>query len=299
MLHRASKHSKNLDAYKHLQKSFDALYLPWLCPSLYWTTRPGFRQTSTAASTRMVAYPAPFLSKITTNSAHNSKKLRRGLASAVSSGYDTSQDHYIPFESLDPRARKQEDSKCLWPAPDTWSVTPTFDPDSALIINESLTTRPPRFRAVNAISGEVVEILKTVRACIQVDRLERAATLMRRLNELYKPHASELVTAHNDYLREIVHKVRQSKDLQVLRRIHKWFEVDLRGIGVIPDAVTYALMVQAALQESSTKRVARTVKRYLCLADEAGVRDKVMQVILLMSGDQETGRITEARAELS
>lgn len=172
-------------------------------------------------------------------------------------------------------------------------MTATFDLDSALIINESLTTRPQRFRAVNAISGEVAEIRQTVRACVQVDRLERAATLMRRLNVVYKPDASELTAAHNEYLRELVLKIRRSKDPQVLRRMQKWFEVDLRGIGVIPDAVTYALMIQAALQESNPKRFNRTVKRYMLLADEAGLRDNVMQLILLMSGEQDTGRITE------
>lgn len=289
MLHRASKHSTKLDGLRYWQKSLDALYLPWLCPSLYASRRSGSRQTSTAATPRLSTHPAPNLSLSTKKNAHGSKRIRRGLASAVTASYDTSQDHYIPFEALDISSRTQADFDRRWLPP----VTPAFDPDSALIINDSVTTKPPRFRAVNAISGEVEEIRQTIRACIQVDRLGRAATLMRRLNEIYKPDAPELVAAHNDFLRELVHKIRHSKDPQVLRLIHKWFEVDLRKIRVVPDAVTYALMIQAGLQESSPKRVDRTVKRYMFLADQAGIRDNVMQVILLMSGEQNTGRITE------
>lgn len=289
MLHRASKHSTKLNALRHWQKSLDALYLPWLCPSLDASRRSGSRKTSTVATSRLSTHPAPHLSIPTKSNAHGSKRTRRGLASAVTTSYDTSQDHYIPFEALDIGSRTQGDFDRRWLPP----VTTTFDPESALIINDSVTTRPPRFRAVNAISGEVVEIRQTIRACIQVDRFERAATLMRRLNEIYKPDASELVAAHHDFLRELVQKIRHSKDPQVLRLIHKWFEVDLRKVGVVPDAVTYALMIQAALQESSPKRVDRTVKRYMFLADQAGIRDNVMQLILLMSGEQNTGRVTE------
>lgn len=298
MLHRASKHTSKLDAYRYWQKSFDALYLPWLCPSLYGSASSRPRKTSTIASARLSPHPTPCRSTLFKTNVHGSKK-GRGLASAVGADYVTSQDHYIPFEASGKTPYADADLGRGWlrpitsPLPPVASVTPTFDPDSALIIHESLIAQPQRFRAVNAISGEVVEILQTLRACVQVDRLERAATLMRRLNEIYKPNALELVKAHNDYLRELVQKLRHSKDPRILKRIHKWFEVDLRGIGVVPDATTYALMIQAALQESSYKKVDRTVRRYMFLADEAGVRHNVMQVLLLMFSEQDIGRITE------
>lgn len=296
MLHRASNHGTKLDAFRHWQKISDALYLPWLCPSLYGSPiLSGSRRTSTTAGARLVTPPLPCLSKATKTFAQNSKRTRRGLASAVTAGYENPQDQYIPFEALDIRTPTQGEVNRRWLPPVTSPVTAVFDPESALIINEDLTTRPQRFRAINAnaISGEVAEIRQTVRACVQVDRLERAATLMRRLNEIYKPNSSELIAAHNDYLRELVHKIRCSKDLRTLRRMQRWFEVDLRKIGVTPDAVTYALMIQAALQGSNPKRVDRSVKRYMSLAGEAGLRDNVMQLILLMSGEQDTGRITE------
>lgn len=295
MLHRASNHSTKLDAFKVWQRRLDALYLPWLCPSLYGSIYPGSRRKSTAATARLVTGPWPCLSKPTKTLAQDSKRTRRGLASAVTASYDPPQDQYVPFEALDIKPPTKGDFDRRWLPPVTSPVTPSFDPDSALVINDDLTTRPQRFRALhaNAISGEVAEIRQTVRACVQVDRLERAATLMRRLNEIYKPSASELIAAHNEYLRELVQKIRVSKDPRTLRRMQRWFEVDLRKFGVVPDAVTYALMIQAALQGSNPRRVDRGVKRYISLAREAGLRDDVMQLILLMSGEQDTGRITE------
>lgn len=295
MLHRASNHSTKLDAFRFWQKRWDALYLPWLCPSLYGLIYSGSRRTSTSAAARLVTPPISCLSKSSETLVQNSKRARRGLASAVATGYEIPQDQYIPFEALDTKPPTPGNFDRRWLPPVTSPVTATFDPDSALVINNDLTTRPLRFRAnrINAISGDVAEIRQTVRACVQVDRVERAATLMRRLNDIYKPHASELTALHNEYLRELVHKIRCSKDPRTLGRMERWFEVDLRGVGVIPDAVTYALMIQAALQGSNPKRLDRCVKRYMSLAGEAGLRDEVMQLILLMSGEQDTGRITK------
>lgn len=170
---------------------------------------------------------------------------------------------------------------------------PDFDPRRLTIINEALTSQPPKLRSVNAISGEVSDIIQTMHACVQVGRLERAALMMRRLNDIYKPDTSELLAVHNEYLRELVHKNAQTKDQTRVKDIHKWFELDLRGVGVIPDASTYALMIQAALQELNTKRGDRTIKRYVLLAHEAGFRDEVFSILQILCNDQDFGRIAQ------
>lgn len=170
---------------------------------------------------------------------------------------------------------------------------PDFDPRRLTIINEALTSQPPKLRTVNAISGEVSDIIQTMHACVQVGRLERAALMMRRLNNIYKPDTSELLAVHNEYLRELVHKTIQTKDQTMVKDIHRWFELDLRGVGVIPDASTYALMIQAALQESNSKKGNRTIKRYVLLADEAGVRDEAFSILQILCNDQDFGRIAQ------
>ena len=115
---------------------------------------------------------------------------------------------------------------------------------------------------------------------------------MRRLNKIYKPEAPELLASHNDYLKELSLRIMRTRDQQLLKDVHKWFEVDLRGAGVTPDPTTYFLMIQASLKEQIAKKAERTVRRYLELAKEAGLRDEVMNVMLNLMNEQDLGRVT-------
>lgn len=229
------------------------------------------------------------LSSLSRRYVANSRPSQRGLASAATAQHEISHDQFIPFEA--PVASDHETSSRDPP----WDLFQGTDRITPIVVKELFAANSQRFRSVNGISGEVSEIKQTIRACVQVGRLERAATLMRRLNEIYKPKAPELLAAHNIYLRELVLRVVKTKDQEVLKGIHKWFEVDLRGMLVVPDATTYALMIQAALQESNVKKIDRTVRRYVSLADEAGIRDMVMQIMLVISNEQDIGRVTQVR----
>ncbi|KAL9022802.1 MAG: hypothetical protein Q9185_000065 [Variospora sp. 1 TL-2023] len=167
-----------------------------------------------------------------------------------------------------------------------------LDPDTPIVINDSLTTRPPRFRSLDSISGEVHNLLSTMRACLHVGRFERAAALMHRLNGIYQPTAPTLLAAHNDYIREYAWKIASSRDQDLLKDLQKWLEVDLRGQGIIPDATTYAFMIQATLHDVSASRSNRSVRRYVHLAEEAGLRDDLMNVLLSVLNEQDFGRVT-------
>lgn len=136
------------------------------------------------------------------------------------------------------------------------------------------------------------EIMEIFRACLQVGRFPRAATIMRRLNHVLKPEAPELIAAHNDYLRELVQIVVRTKDQTMLRDVYKWFEVDIRGAGVIADASTYAFMIHTALQESNASKANRTIKRYFSLADEAGLLDGTLARLQILASEQDFGRAT-------
>lgn len=141
--------------------------------------------------------------------------------------------------------------------------------------------------------------MQTLRACFKIGRFGRAATLMRRLNEIYRPDTPQLLAAHNEYLRELIDRITNTKDQQLLKDLHKWFEVDLRGVGVVPDATTYALMIKAALQELDPKKVNRTIRRYMSLAAAvAGMQDRVMEIMLLLLNEQDIGRVTRVRMGL-
>lgn len=119
---------------------------------------------------------------------------------------------------------------------------------------------------------------------------------MRRLSTLYKLDAPGLLAAHNDYIRELTYRLSRTKDQQMLKDVQNWFEVSLRGKGVTPDATTYALMIQAAFQESDVKKVSRTIKRYVHLAEEAGVLDETVANVSSTLDDENLGLFNEVRS---
>lgn len=92
---------------------------------------------------------------------------------------------------------------------------------------------------------------------------------MRRLNQIYNPDAAGLLAAHSDYVREVTNKVVQTKDQRLLKDLQKWFEVDLKRVGVNPNTEIYAQMIRASSQSSGASRE-RAIRRYQKLADEAG-----------------------------
>ncbi len=290
MFVRASKTRAQPDTYRQWQYYFDCLHLPWLCPVLY-RIAPHPRTISTVLRRRLTRR-TPLQAALRTSPLTSTLK-QRGLASAAQATYRTAEDDFVPFEGLQLPHPATPVARSPWLEHSSMATIRNFDPRSLVIINGTLTSQAPKFRSVNAISGEVTEIIQTMHACIQVGRLERAAIMMRRLNEIYKPDTTELLTAHNDYLRELVHKIVRTKDQQMVKDVQKWFEVDLRGVGVIPDASTYALMIQAALHESNANKVDRTIRRYISLADEAGIRDEALSILQILCNDQDFGRVTQ------
>ena len=118
---------------------------------------------------------------------------------------------------------------------------------------------------------------------------------MRRLNSIYKPDAQELTQLHNKYIRALISRVINTKDQALLKQAQRWFEVDMRGKGVRPDEVTYALMIRAAFQEANELKVDRTIRRYIDLADRAGFRDQAMETTLNMLNSHEIGRLIRVR----
>lgn len=125
------------------------------------------------------------------------------------------------------------------------------------------------FRVKDAITGDLNEIHQNLHACLQVGRLERAAALLRRLNQIYNPDAAGLLAAHIDYVRELTNKLVQTEDQQLLKDLQRWFEVDLKRVGVSPNAEIYAQMIRASSQSSGASRE-RAMRRYQNMADEAG-----------------------------
>lgn len=288
MLARASKRRVQHDSCRQPFLGLDALQLPFLCPALYRpSNHPRNKLTTTIRHLRpSLKHLGP---KLEQPAIIDLSPQHRNLASAAAVGYAPSQEEFIPFESFDPQAYTRPSAF----GQPSFSVLPPFDPDtSPLIIKDNaLTTNTTKFRSLNAVTGDLNEIHQTLHACLQVGRLERAAVLVRRLSQIYKPDAPGLLAAHNDYVREITLRIVRNKDQQLLKDLHKWFEVDLKGHGVTPDAATYALMVQATLQdqEPDPEKAKRTTERYLNLAREAGIGDETLTLLSRLEETAEVG----------
>ncbi|KAL8913843.1 MAG: hypothetical protein Q9171_001447 [Xanthocarpia ochracea] len=289
MFLRASRRKLRQNASQHLQSSPNDLQLPWLCPAIY-NQKPHGRPSSIWTPFQAIKQKRPLLQGLKSSEPHSQSNLRR-LASAAAFDSLTSGDEYIPFENP-PRPQQPDASQLPWLATTKAATHQGFHLDQPLVIKDSLTTKPPRFRSFDAITGELGDIVMTMKACLHVGRFERAAALMRRLNAIYKPDAPALLAAHNDYIRETAWKIASTRDQQLLNNLQAWFEVDLRGRGVFPDATTYAFMIHAVLQDISMSRSSRSIRRYLHLAQDQGLRDELMNVLLLVLNEQDFGRVT-------
>lgn len=289
MFARASRLKLKPNARHQLHLSANDLYLPWLCPALYMEKRHR-RSSSTIPSLQATSKSRPALTELKRPSP-SARGESRGLASATAVDHIPMTDDYVPFENQsDGTPPKAFQLPWLATAKDV--TLDHLNADTPIIIKDSLTTKPPRFRSFDAISGELQDILSTMKACLHVGRFERAAALMQRLNTLYKADSPALLAAHNDYIRESAWKIVSSRDQYLLNKLQQWFEVELLGRGVVPDATAYAFMIQAVLQDASGGKSNRSIRRYLHLAEEGGLRDELMNALLTVLNEQDFGRVT-------
>lgn len=292
MLSRASGINLRRHAHENLQACTEHLQLPWLCPALLRVPQQP-RKASTIAQTTLVSGRRLVPSDGRRHTAVNKVSRHRGLASVAAEAHEIPNDDYVPFEGQQNPSEASSNPQSPWSRGHSISSLKDFDPSSPIIINDALSNNGLRFRAFRGVGGQLSEIQQTFHACLKVGRHERAAIMLGRLNRLYEKQDPELLRAHNDYLRSMVEKVVTTKDQTSLKQLQKWFEVNLKGGGVVPDATTYALMIKAAFQEANALKTDRTIRRYVDLARKGGVHNQAISLPIL--SDQEFGKVTQVR----
>ena len=282
------------NASRSLQPAFEQLQLPWLCPALSGhLAHHSNRSTTTATKRRLTHSPRSRLPKSRESVTSITKAQGRGLASAAISGNATLNDDYIPFENDGFPYAAQDPTQYPWASSTNLTELPKFDPASPLMIHDSLRQAPRRFRiSTEGIGGELSEIHQTLHACLQVGLFERAAATLRRLTSIYKLDAPELIKAHNDYLTATIDRIVQNKDQTLLKHVQRWFEVEIRARGILPNPTTYGLMLRASFQESNQLKIDRTIRRYIALAEQADLRDEALSIALNTLNSQQIGRVT-------
>ena len=276
MLLRSSRQRLQLRATFQAFLDAEPLHLPFLCPAI---CRPLSQARTTISQARHpnktnLKSPRPAIRQ-----SHDDLLLpaSRGLASAATIEYEPSQEDFIPFD-VPPHLKYQSAPNF---GPETIPPLQGFDlSPTPLILDDAPTTASPgNFRSVDAISGDLNIIHQTLHACLQVGRLERAAALVRRLIQIYKPDAPGLLAAYKDYLREVTLTVIRKKDMKLLQDLLSWFEIEIRRCGVSQDAQTFALVIQACMQDPNQKRCARMVRRYYNFARDEGVEEETKELV--------------------
>ncbi|KAI9787243.1 MAG: DNA-directed RNA polymerase [Geoglossum umbratile] len=278
MLVRAAKRRIQRDAFRHFNIPSEQLYLPWLCPAQMRFSST--RATSVGSRSRKIE-----LNRET--SVHG----RRNLATAAVAEHCPLSGEYVPFENLPP-AYAVESSHANWPSPRDLSSLRPLDLSSTIVINKSVAVER-RYNVRNGSGGDLAEIHLTLDACLRVERLERAATLVRRLAAIYDAESKELLDSHNQYIRASVGHAIKTRSNETYKSVQKWFEVEMRSKGVRPDATTYALLVKGALLFLRGPKIERTVRRYMELATDAGDEVKLEVLSLPILSDSDIYRITE------
>lgn len=259
MLTQAARRRSQRDAYRHLSRAAQQLYLPWLCPALCRSNSsftPGKQDPENRAAQRKSQTVASTRSR---NLATTAEAISQIKAS-------------IPFDQVSQEHLASARGAAGSPNA-SFSQWKTSQP---LVLNNNTTTPPPRLTYYNGIGGDPSELHSNLHACLRVGRLDRAAALVRRLRELYNASAAELVDANNLYLLQVMERVVAKQPGYTINTMSTWFEVEMRDNDIQPDAVTYTCMLRATIATLPDNRRERLIRRYLWLAEQSGLMDAVL-----------------------
>ena len=141
------------------------------------------------------------------------------------------------------------------------------------------------------ISGDVEELVAVFNACLQVQKLDRAQLVLKRLGQFDEFPRDQLVSLHNTFLRASIEQMRLTPDKTASEELHKWYELQIRRLGLPQTAETVACMLKASILSQRGARLTRSVSRYMGMAPgEAGLEVLSMADIL---SDQDLAVITE------
>ncbi|KAF2217195.1 hypothetical protein CERZMDRAFT_108986 [Cercospora zeae-maydis SCOH1-5] len=138
---------------------------------------------------------------------------------------------------------------------------------------------------VNAsLHGPAKQLLGHLHTSLSVGRRDRAAEIVRRLAQQCGRQSEEAVYAHsvylNDLLRALVLQGRDSPQTALLLgEMQRWFEVELRNKGTLPNASILVTMMRASIRGLEGSRRERSIRRYADLSQQLG--DEVLDEVLL------------------
>lgn len=140
-----------------------------------------------------------------------------------------------------------------------------------VIMNSAARTAQSPSIKLGGMSISITETLTHFNTSLLVGRRDRAAQILQRLAENCSQTAPELAIGHTAYLEDGLKRLmahgRDSSQSQImLREMQRWFEVEVRDRGAVPDAKMIVIMMRAVIRALSGPRRDRSIRRYTELA---------------------------------
>ncbi|KAI1735767.1 DNA-directed RNA polymerase [Xylaria scruposa] len=165
----------------------------------------------------------------------------------------------------------------------------TFDPATTLQLKITDDVFPRTRLTQQGIPGGVDEMMSVFDACLDVNKLERAAIVLERFGAMEGLPYADLITLHNQYLRAGIARALDQPESQWAQSLHQWFEVQIRGKGIPHTPETIACMLKVSLLSTQGPRLTRLVNRYLDMLPEEDIGSVLDAGIL---NQQDFGTIT-------
>lgn len=150
-----------------------------------------------------------------------------------------------------------------------------WDTASPLVVHDHLSHAMPQMRAVaHGITGDPVEMLQNLYACLRVGRTDRASLILKRLSIMYTPAAPEMVDAHNVFLQTLFEQelaqCEPGAGRDAMQTVEQWFQKNMVAKHIAPNAATFVTLLRAAVNFLQGDAQDRQVRALLDMANDCG-----------------------------
>ncbi|KAI1174644.1 DNA-dependent RNA polymerase [Nemania sp. FL0916] len=143
-----------------------------------------------------------------------------------------------------------------------------FDPATTVRFNlHDDVVQKPRGNS-QGVPGGIDEMMCVFDACLDVNKLERAALVLERFNQIDGLTYGDLIDLHNRYLRAALDQAIDQPESPLAGSMHRWFESQIRGKDIPITPETVAFMLKFAVLSTRGAKLNKLVKRYMDMLPE-------------------------------
>ncbi|KAI1435005.1 DNA-dependent RNA polymerase [Xylaria sp. CBS 124048] len=151
----------------------------------------------------------------------------------------------------------------------------SFDPTTTLHLKAPVNDLQRTRLTAQGVPGGIDEMVSVFSACLDVNKLERAALVLERFAGRGDIQDIDLITLHDLYLRaridEALGEALDHPKPDWAESLHKWFEKQIRGMNIPHTTETIACMLKISLLSGRAKDRDRRVIRYLDMLPAASL----------------------------